>query len=651
MVADVGAMTTPDAMLRETFGHDTFRPGQLDVINTLLAGRSALAVFPTGAGKSLCYQLPALMLDGLTVVVSPLIALMKDQVDDLTGRGIAAARLDSTLDADQAKETYRRLDPQTPANERIRILYVAPERLGNERFIARLRRLRIALMAVDEAHCISEWGHNFRPDYLKLAELASALDVERVLALTATATPKVSSDVLQAFHIAPGDHVQTGFHRPNLTIRMIATTGRERPQLLLHRLREAGRGPTIIYVTLQRTAEDVAEMLRKEGFAARAYHAGLGDEPRAAVQDAFMADEIDIVVATIAFGMGIDKPDIRAVFHYNLPKTLENYTQEIGRAGRDGRPSICELLAAHDDTIALENFTYGDTPTPEAINALVDFLLSQGTAFDVSRYDLSQTFDVRPLVVATALTYLELDGILRATGPFYGGYKVAIAASLEAVLGAFDADRADFLRRVFAASKKGRTWYTIDLAEVANTIGEARDRVARALDYLEDKGHITTKPTGLRHGYRVIDPSADASTLGPELYGRFQARERRDVERVAEIVAFAEHDGCLVRRLLNHFGEDLPANCGECTSCIERAPRKLTCTPPPPMTGEHAAMVRALTNERHDALAHPRQIARFLAGLTSPKASRARLTRDPRFGQLRHVPFSRVLDLVMSSSP
>ncbi|MEY2881565.1 MAG: hypothetical protein RLZZ15_3945, partial [Verrucomicrobiota bacterium] len=391
------SMDAAHALLQEKFGFASFRAGQEDVIAQLLAGRSALAVFPTGSGKSLCYQLPALLLEGLTVVVSPLIALMKDQVDFLVARGIAAARLDSSVSREAFEEIQNAL-----RERRLKLLYVAPERFSNERFLARLKSLAIDLLVIDEAHCISEWGHNFRPDYLKLARYARELGVGRVLALTATATPAVARDICGAFAIAPEGHVHTGFYRPNLFLRATACAPRGRLGALIARLTARPAGPAIVYVTLQKTAESVAAALAEAGFAAEAYHAGMEPETREAVQNRFMAADNAIVVATIAFGMGIDKANIRAVYHYNLPKSLENYAQEIGRAGRDGAPSHCEIFAAAEDLTVLENFTYGDTPTPEALRDFLKELLqgrAVGEVFDVSAYELSNRHDIRALVV------------------------------------------------------------------------------------------------------------------------------------------------------------------------------------------------------------------------------------------------------------
>ncbi|HEX3315783.1 MAG TPA: ATP-dependent DNA helicase RecQ, partial [Gemmataceae bacterium] len=538
MPVDPAAVATT---LRDTFSFPALREGQEAVIDRLLAGKSVLAIFPTGAGKSLCYQLPALLLDGITLVISPLIALMKDQIDFLVGKGIAAARLDSSVEAAEARDTYGKLRDGS-----LKILYIAPERLANERFLGTLSRMKIAMLAVDEAHCISEWGHNFRPDYLKLAPLARRLKVGRVLGLTATATPPVAEQIAEAFAIAADDVVRTGFYRPNLNIAVSPAPEPEfqRSELLLARIRKRAPGPTIVYVTLQRTAETVAAELCRNGLSAEAYHAGLDAEKRHAIQDRFMASSASIVVATIAFGMGIDKSNIRHVYHFNLPKSLENYAQEIGRAGRDGQPSTCEMLASSADRVALENFTYGDTPTSESVESLLAEVLSLGDVFDVSTYDLSGKHDMRPLVVETLMTYLQLDGILASTGPFYSEYKFQANRPLETVFAGYDAKRADFLRRVFAQSRRAKTWSHIDVHQTAVTLGEPRERVVAAVNYLEEQGDLVLQVAGVRHGYRLLRTPSDWAALVATMTRRFAERERRDIERLETVLDFASHQGC-----------------------------------------------------------------------------------------------------------
>ena len=677
-------------VLQDTFGHASFRAGQQQVIESLLAGRSALALFPTGAGKSLCYQLPSLLMDGLTVVISPLIALMKDQVEALAARGIAAARLDSSLTPAEAAGVYDRIRDGS-----LKLLYIAPERLTSEQFVAKLSRTRVAMMAVDEAHCISEWGHNFRPEYLRLAHVAKELGISPVLALTATATPAVAADIRRAFCIDEADHVQTSFLRPNLAYRVTPCADEDRLGLLTSRLQERP-GAAIVYVTLQKTAEEVANHLQKRGLKALAYHAGLPDEQRHAAQDAFMSGRADTIVATIAFGMGIDKADIRGVYHYNLPKTLENYAQETGRAGRDGQPSVCELLACADDRIVLENFTYGDTPTPEAIRQLLGQILAPAASqagrrsehrpgeFDISLYELAQATDIRPLVIETVLTHLELGGVLRPLGSFYASYQFRLLEPEATVLASHTPERQAFLRKLLHCGKRGAKWTTIDPDAAAAELAEPRDRIVKALGWLSDSGSIELKPSGSRQRYRLNggmngagEGRPDLDALTRSMQELFAVREARDLERLQAVLDFAAERGCLTRRLLRYFGEDVgPAGsdearvrCGGCTSCEEKkgtgadflsegtarisglgnplpslfVSREIPVSAVPEITAAQAATIESLVAERRPSLGTPRQLARFLCGLTSPATSRERLGRHAGFGLLARVPFAAVL--------
>ena len=634
----------PLSLLERRFGFSEFLPGQRRVIDALLAGHSAAAVFPTAGGKSICYQLPALALDGLTLVVSPLVALMKDQIDALLARGIRARRLDSTLSADE----YRGVVQALRTGE-LQLLYVAPERFNNERFRGMVENLHISLFAVDEAHCISEWGHNFRPDYLKLARFVRECGAERVLALTATATSEVLRDVCRSFEIAPEHAVRTPFYRANLRLLATLVEASEREAKLETKLEERPPGATIVYVTLQRTAEQLCDRLVAAGLEARAYHAGMEGDDRAAVQDWFFASDAAIVVATIAFGMGIDKPDIRYVYHFNLPKSLEGYAQEIGRAGRDGAAAVCEMLVCEDDLNTLENFAYGDTPSGAAIERLLDELFELGENFDVSLHQLSASCDIRLLVVRTLLTYLELDGYLEGGTPVYSVYQFQPQMSSKEILSEFEGEYRHFLESVFRRSKKGRTWFTVDVDEVARDLGAPRARLVLALDALHERGMLEVRATGVRHRYRRVREPDSRAELVESLRERVVRREGAEVGRLADVINWVRLDRCQVRALGARFEDEAGQPCGHCSWC-EGGPvaREVPVRAPAKIPDGVWEEVLAFRGEYEKALGEPRALARFLCGVGSPWLTRARLPSHRLFGRLREVRFSEVLERARS---
>ncbi len=623
--------------LRKHFGFTEPRPGQQEVMQLLLEGHSAAAVFPTGGGKSLCYQLPALLLPGVTLVVSPLIALMKDQIDALTARGISARRLDSTLSADEYREVMTQLRSGT-----LRLLYVAPERFNNERFREALRRIDISLFAVDEAHCISEWGHNFRPDYLKLAGFAREFGAERILALTATATTPVLEDICRLFAIGPECAIRTGFYRSNLTIETTPVDATERDRILLDAIREAPTGSAIVYVTLQKTAEAVATLLADAGLPARAYHAGLKDDLRTQVQEWFMAAADGIVVATIAFGMGVDKADIRAIYHYNLPKSLENYSQEIGRAGRDGQPALCKMLACADDLNVLENFIYGDTPDEAALHSLISDLFDQGDDFDVSLYTLSAQHDIRPLVLRTLLTYLELADYLEGGTPFYADYRFKPRLSSAEILSRFDGERRAFLAALFRQAVKGRIWFNLDPAQAAVNLETTRERIISALDWLGEQQLLEVKVAGIRHRYRRLRQPDSTQGLAHELHQRMLKREKAEIHRLQQVLDLVDLDGCQTNTLSAHFGEQREQPCGHCSWC-RRGKQKIAPRLIVSISDGIWQEVSNLKQEQGESLADARLLTRFLCGITSPRLSLEKLTGHPLFGKLDQMPFGKVL--------
>jgi ATP-dependent DNA helicase RecQ len=344
-------------LLKRYFGFTSFRPLQEEIIRDALAGKDVFAVLPTGGGKSLCFQLPALAKPGLTVVVSPLIALMKDQVDALQAAGVPATFLNSSLAAGESRPRLRGLH-----NGEFRLLYVAPERLMLSGFVEDLLRWRVNLFAIDEAHCISEWGHDFRPEYRQLSTLRGLFPEVPLMALTATATDRVRQDIVEQLHLREPSRYVASFNRPNLTYRVAAKSGAY--EQILDFVRARPRESGIIYCQARKTAENLARKLNADGVRSAPYHAGLGGGDRSRNQDAFLRDEVRVVCATIAFGMGINKPNVRFVIHYDLPKNVEGYYQETGRAGRDGLPSECLLLFSAGDRIKYGQFI-DEKPDPK----------------------------------------------------------------------------------------------------------------------------------------------------------------------------------------------------------------------------------------------------------------------------------------------
>src|SRR5882724_415114 len=344
-------------LLKRTFGYSEFRPLQREIIEAALAGRDVLALLPTGGGKSLCFQLPALARDGLTVVVSPLIALMKDQVDALQASGIAATFLNSSLNADESRKRLRGLH-----NGEFRLLYVAPERLMLSGFLSDLQKWNVKLIAIDEAHCISEWGHDFRPEYRQISQMREIFQNVPFMALTATATGRVREDIIKHLKLHEPKCYVASFNRPNLTYRVLA---KNKPyDQLLQFLRARPKESGIVYCMSRKSTESVAANLSEDGVKAKPYHAGLTPKERSEHQELFLRDDIRVVCATIAFGMGINKPNVRFVVHYDLPKNIEGYYQETGRAGRDGLPGECVLLFSPGDAVKQTMFI-DEKPNPQ----------------------------------------------------------------------------------------------------------------------------------------------------------------------------------------------------------------------------------------------------------------------------------------------
>jgi ATP-dependent DNA helicase RecQ len=549
----------PSRVLKEIFGFDSFRPGQEEAIRAVLEGRDTLAVMPTGGGKSLCYQVPALMQDSLTVIVSPLISLMKDQVDSLIQSSVAgAATLHSGLSPEERWEVERRV-----RTGEIRMLYVAPERLRSLEFVLSLRRAGVGLFVVDEAHCISEWGHDFRPDYLFLPRAVRDLGSPPVLALTATATPRVREDILRSLKMRSPEVVVTSFNRPNLTYRVLpAKEKKDKLPLILDVVRNAAP-PGIVYATTRKECEELAAHLRRSGVDAAAYHAGMGPAERSDVQERFMTDELSVVVATIAFGMGVDKPNVRFVVHSSVPGSLPAYMQESGRAGRDGETSECVVLYRGADLGRRKRLVTLGTAGEEDVGSLFHSLagLERDGRVNVPPNALSALGGVDPDSAWIVLGSLEESGLI------HRGYDLWAEVEVRRL----EEEREGLREEVAAVHAALPGSGTIGLPGLARR-ADVRPAVAQgALYRMMVDGVAEIIPRG-----SVVDVRLKASMLDARSHrniaGRLKSRAKAAYAQIRGVEAYTNLTTCRREHLLRHFGDTEPvAPCGACDVCLGEA--------------------------------------------------------------------------------
>jgi len=626
--------------LKRYFGFVDFREGQAEVIDAIVGGHSAAAIFPTGSGKSLCYQLPALHLPHLTLVVSPLLALIQDQLEFLQTRGILAASIDSTQNREESSAVMQQV-----RQGQIKILMISVERLKNERFRLFIARVPVSLLVIDEAHCISEWGHNFRPDYLKLPHYQQTLNIPQVLLLTATATPAVIKDMRQKFNIEPASVITTGFYRANLHLHVRALPEAEKDRYLIDWL-TAHRGQSaIIYVTLQHSAEDVADALTQAGLSAHAYHAGMGHDLRQSIQQQFMQGDIDCIVATIAFGMGIDKSDIRHVIHYALPKSIENYSQEIGRAGRDGLPADCLMLANRNGVHVLENFVYGDTPELAGIRSVLQEIKQAGTKWEVMINTLSRLSNIRPLPLKTLLVYLEMRRIIKPVYSYYADYRYKLLISGQELLDHFQGERRSFVQSILDGSQQARTWATVDIDAIASRYHDDRARVVTALEYFNDKQYIELQSKQMTDVFEVINPEFNSDDLAATLFASFKQKEENEINRINRMIAFFETSDCLSLKLAHYFGDQRQTGpCGHCSVCEGNgSSATLPCdlNLPPLSTLNPHALCQAVQAASDEPLSHE-MLSRFLCGINNPLFSHIKARSLPGFGRLEQYQYQDV---------
>jgi ATP-dependent DNA helicase RecQ len=560
----VASIAEARSLLQDTFGYPDFRPGQIDVVTSVLAGSDTLGVLPTGGGKSLCYQVPALVRDGLTVVISPLISLMKDQVERLESRGVSATYLNSTLDDGEADSRLLQV-----LDGEIRLLYVAPERLESGDLRRCLQACRVTLLAVDEAHCISEWGHEFRPAFRRIAEVAKELGPPQIIALTATATPAVRADIVKQLRLRSPNVIVGGFDRTNLDYEVHHCESHDAKEEALVRVIRTSQRPAIVYASTRSAVEQVARRLTRAGIRTLPYHGGLSDFARSEVQDEFMRGDVDTIAATNAFGMGVDKPNVRLVVHWSMPGTLEAYYQEAGRAGRDGARSRCVLLHCDGDRETHEWFIRGTFPSQEIVRD-VTFTLQ------AMRYDdhvpsniamIARTCDKADArQVRAVFDLLVREGLL--TPPRESGIAwirlLATPARIRRELGA-DATEIAILRSLWRIGSDAlQSGTMVSLNQLAPLSQRA---VRRALKTLRDRQFVDFSINTSDYTAKTDVALSEVALDWPRL------NRRRDAElgRLDMMEGYAVTDQCRRAFVLGYFGErETGAHCAGCDNCRRR---------------------------------------------------------------------------------
>ena len=557
------------AALRARFGFQDFRPGQERAVTSVLAGRDTLVVLPTGGGKSVCYQVPALLLPGITVVVSPLISLMKDQVDALTSRGIPATFVNSTLTQGEVAERMARV-----VRGEVKMLYVAPERFDVGTAAERLREVGVSLLAIDEAHCISEWGHDFRPSYLRVAQVREKLGWPPAVALTATATAHVRQDIARQLRLENVETIITGFDRTNLRYHVVPTRSDAEKDSALIDVLNRHDGVAIVYASTRRNVEKVTATLERAGVSAAAYHAGLDDAHRHDVQEAFMQESVRAIVATNAFDMGIDKPNVRVVVHHAMPGTIEAYYQEAGRAGRDGKQSDVYLLHSFPDRFTHEFFIKGAYPERATVERVYERVLrtadkSGAVHLEPGEIAGSLPGKVSDREVESALRLLIQAGAIRSDPESGGRVFVRLLATADRIkreLAAGDALKLGLLRALWRVA--GDALYdgvAVDLDGLPPGFGGAVGAMA-VLESLEGTQFLEWHRLG--GGDRVTNAKRPLSAY-PLDWAALDRRRKAELAKLESVQQYAYASGCRRGFVLRYFGDPAAGrDCGGCDNCL-----------------------------------------------------------------------------------
>ncbi len=548
------------AALRRHFALEAFRTGQAEVIASVLAGRNTVVVMPTGAGKSLCYQLPAVLLPGVTLVVSPLIALMKDQVEQLSARGIAATLINSTVSEQERAERTRRM-----RDGAYRLVYVAPERFRSNAFVEALQVSGVALLAIDEAHCISQWGHDFRPDYALLGQVRKRLRPPRTVALTATATPEVREDITRSLLLKDPAIFVAGFDRPNLFLEVCpVASDDEKRAVCASRVAEGGSG--LVYCATRKAAESMHAALKLRGHEPVLYHAGMEEDDRRRAQDRFMSSADAVAIATNAFGMGIDKPDIRFVIHAHIPRAVEAYYQEIGRAGRDALPAEALLLFNHADVFTQERMIEGNHPSETVIADIWNALVKAG-AFDRGLHALADDVGASEFEVSAALRILEREGLLERQDSREAPWRLR---PLEAASGQPKLSKpARAVLEAVGTLLGTQGVASVRLQALADRASLEVDAVRRALSALDKARLLEVRRPFIGRSIRPLR-QMPFHALGLSLE-RVRAQEQRALLLLKRMTDYAYGRRCRRSFLLRYFGEERSESaCSGCDVCNGR---------------------------------------------------------------------------------
>lgn len=639
--------TSPEQFLSR-FGLKAFRPGQREVIDSVLSGEDCLCVMPTGGGKSLCYQLPAIAGAGLTLVISPLIALMKDQVDQLEALGLRATCINSMLAAD---EVDRRLEG-IAAGE-YDLVYVAPERFRSSRFLSALGRAKVGRLAIDEAHCISEWGHDFRPDYARLGDVRRRIGSPATIALTATATQTVRDDIVAQLQLSTPRVYITGFARENLSYEVAAPGSLAQKQAHLIDFLRQTPGSGIIYASTRKRCEEVAELVTTEtNRSTTVYHAGLDVETRQRAQDDFMTSRSEIVVATTAFGMGIDKPDVRFVVHYNLPGTLEAYYQEAGRAGRDGLPSRCLLLYNAGDRYIQEFFIDTSYPPADVVAQVYNYLRSlDDDPIEQTQDEIKSVLGLQlgTEAVGSCEQVLERAGALRRLDSRQNMAVVRIETQLPTLVDVLPRT-AKVRRRVMQAleqlvgPRRGEDVY-FNPQSLAERVEMTPTALSRTLRELRDVGGFSYVPPFRGRAIQLLQRERALKDLDIDLPA-LEARRQTEHDKLRRVLEFARSRQCRQLIVLEYFGDPEAATCGRCDNC--RGSEKAGPTAKAESSPAAVELLRMVLSgvARCSERFGKQVIAQMLCGSASSKMKKLRLESLSTFGLLSELKQTDVLELL-----